>query len=220
MATPISPSVQRPASRRSSSGTTWRRRGFVGAALPEEHGGGGLGIAALCAVEEELAAAGCPLPMLVISPAIVGSILARHGDPGQCERWLRPVAEGTVRMAFAITEADAGSNSHNVATTAPAPTATGYRIRGSKTFISGMEDAAAVLVVARTAADPRTGRAELSLFVVDSRAEGLERQEIPTAVQAPERQWQLFFDDVHVSDRPAHRPRGRGAAGALRRPES
>jgi alkylation response protein AidB-like acyl-CoA dehydrogenase len=183
--------------------------GFVGAALPEKHGGGGLGIAALCTVEEELAAAGCPLPMLVISPAIVGSILARHADPEQCERWLRPVAEGTARMAFALTEADAGSNSHNVATTARADGA-GYRIRGSKTFISGVEDAAALLVVARTGSDSHTGRGELSLFIVDTDAEGLERQQVPTAVQAPERQWQLFFDDVDVGADRRVGPEGAG----------
>jgi alkylation response protein AidB-like acyl-CoA dehydrogenase len=183
--------------------------GFVGASLPEEHGGGGLGIAALCMVEEELAAAGCPLPMLVISPAIVGSILARHADPEQCERWLRPVAEGTARIAFAITEADAGSNSHNVSTVARRD-GDGYRLRGSKTFISGVEDAVAVLVVARTATHERTGRAELSIFVVDADAAGLERQPIPTAVQAPERQWQLFLDDVHVGADRRIGPEGAG----------
>src|SRR4051812_28222977 len=183
--------------------------GFVGASLPAEHGGGGLGIAALCAVEEELAAAGCPLPMLVISPAIVGSILARHADPQQCDRWLRPIAEGTARIAFAITEADAGSNSHNVATVAR-PDGDGYRLRGTKTFISGVEDAAAVLVVARTGTDERTGRGELSLFVVDADAAGLERQQVATAVQAPERQWQLFLDDVYVDAGRRIGPEGAG----------
>ncbi len=183
--------------------------GFVGAGLPAEHGGGGLGIAALCMVEEELAAAGCPLPMLVISPAIVGSILARHADPEQCERWLRPVAEGTARMAFAITEADAGSNSHNIRTTARRD-GVSYSIRGAKTFISGVEDAAALLVVARTGTDARSGRGELSLFVVDRDAAGLERQEVSTAVQAPERQWQLFFDDVQVGEDRRVGPEGAG----------
>jgi alkylation response protein AidB-like acyl-CoA dehydrogenase len=183
--------------------------GFVGANLPEEHGGGGLGIGALCAVEEELAAAGCPLPILVISPAIVGSILARHADPEQRERWLAPIAAGTVRAAFAITESDAGSNSHNVATTARRDGA-GYRLRGMKTFISGVEDAAVVLVVARTGVDERSGRGQLSLFVVDTDAPGLERQLIPTAVQAPERQWQLFFDDVEVAEDRRIGPEGAG----------
>src|SRR5437667_3687811 len=47
--------------------------GFVGANIPEEYGGGGLGLTALAAIAEEVAAAGCPLIMLIISPAIVGS---------------------------------------------------------------------------------------------------------------------------------------------------
>ncbi len=182
--------------------------GYVGAGLPEEHGGGGLGIAALCAVEEELAAAGCPLPMLVISPAIVGSILARHGDEAQRARWLRPIAEGRIRVAFAITESDAGSNSHQVATVA-ARDGAGYRLRGSKTFISGVEHAAAVLVVARTGRDER-GRGQLSLFLVDSDAPGLERQLVPTACAALEQQWQLFLDDVEVGEERRVGPEGAG----------
>jgi alkylation response protein AidB-like acyl-CoA dehydrogenase len=56
-------------------------RGFLGVNLPEQFGGGGLGMAALAAVGEEIAAAGCSLLLIVVSPAIVGSILVRHGRP-------------------------------------------------------------------------------------------------------------------------------------------
>ena len=100
-------------------------------------------------------------------------------------------------MVFAITEPDAGSNSHNLATTA---TRDGdvYRLRGTKTYISGVDEAPAVLVVARTGVDPDTGRAQLSLFVVDTDAPGLERTLIPVEISVPEKQFQLFFDDVEV----------------------
>jgi alkylation response protein AidB-like acyl-CoA dehydrogenase len=104
-------------------------------------------------------------------------------------------------MAFAITETDAGSNSHRVSTTARQQDG-GWVINGSKTYISGVDEAEAILVVTRTGFDDETGRAELSLFIVDSDAPGLSKQLIPTEVVAPEKQFALFFDDVEVgSDR-------------------
>ena len=54
----------------------------------------------------------------MVSPAIVGSILARHGTEAQREEWLPGIAAGTTQVAFAITEPDAGTNSHNLSTTA------------------------------------------------------------------------------------------------------
>src|SRR3990170_9013927 len=56
-------------------------RGYLGVNIPEEDGGGGLGMGALSAVGEEISAAGCALLLIVVSPAIAGSILARHATP-------------------------------------------------------------------------------------------------------------------------------------------
>jgi alkylation response protein AidB-like acyl-CoA dehydrogenase len=171
--------------------------GYVGANIPEEYGGGGLGLSALAAIAEEVAAAGCPLIMLIISPAIAGSVLARHATPEQKERWLRPIGECTGKIAFAITEPDAGLNSHRISTAARR-VGDKYLLSGSKTFISGVDEAGAMLVVARTATDEATGRARLSLFVVDADAPGIERHEIPMAFEAPDKQFTVFFDDVEV----------------------
>jgi alkylation response protein AidB-like acyl-CoA dehydrogenase len=71
--------------------------GFVGANIPEEFGGGGMGLTALSVIAEEVAAAGCPLIMLIISPAIVGSILTRHGTQAQQERWLTGIGRAPRR---------------------------------------------------------------------------------------------------------------------------
>ena len=60
--------------------------GYLGVNIPEESGGGGFGIAALSAVGEEVSASGCLLLLIAMSPAIGGSILARHGSPEQMER--------------------------------------------------------------------------------------------------------------------------------------
>lgn len=176
--------------------------GFTGVNIPAEYGGGGAGITELAVVCEEVAAAGCPLLLLLVSPAICGSIIAQFGSPEQRREWL-PLLAGTgdplAKMAFAITESDAGSNSHRVATTA-VHRDDAWVLNGSKTFISGVDEAEAVLVVARTGSDAVTGRGELSLFVVDSDAPGLERHLIETEVVAPERQYTMFFDDVAAGE--------------------
>src|SRR6202022_779254 len=78
-------------------------RGYMGVNIPEAYDGGGLGMAALSAVGEEIAAAGCSPLLFVVSPAIVGSILTRHGSEEQKQRWLRGIGAGTIKVAFAIT---------------------------------------------------------------------------------------------------------------------
>jgi alkylation response protein AidB-like acyl-CoA dehydrogenase len=168
--------------------------GYTGVNVPERYGGGGLGLTELAIVEEEISAAGCPLLTLLVSPAIVGTIVAEHGSEEQRERWLPGIGSGEERHAFAITEPDAGSNTHMLSTRA---TRRGDRfvLRGTKTFISAVEDAQAILVVATSG---EVGSGNLSLFIVDVDAPGLERQRIRTEVQTPEHQWTLFFDDVEL----------------------
>ncbi|MDX6454232.1 MAG: hypothetical protein QOD48_339, partial [Gaiellaceae bacterium] len=146
---------------------------------------------------EEVAAAGCPLIMLIISPAIAGSVLARHATPEQKERWLRPIGSCTGKIAFAITEPNAGSNSHRITSVARRE-GDRYLLSGSKTFISGLDETQAVLVVARTGTDDATGRGRLSLFVIDTDAPGVERHQIPMTFEAPDKQFTVFFDEVEV----------------------
>jgi alkylation response protein AidB-like acyl-CoA dehydrogenase len=176
--------------------------GFLSVHLPEEYGGGGGGVSELTIVCEELAAQGCPLLLLVVTAAICAELLARYGTPAQKERWLPALGSGE-KMAFAITEPDAGSNTHRLATTAARDGHT-YRLRGTKTYISGVDEAAAVLVVARTgtvAVDDvgeHAGDARLSMFIVDRETPGLSFTLIPVEIAAPEKQFQLVFDDVAV----------------------
>ena len=171
--------------------------GFLGVNVPEEYGGGGGGITELAMVTEELAAAGCPLLIMVVSPAICGTIIAKFGTEGQKQRWLPGFATGELKMAFAITEPDAGSNSHNLSLTATKDGGI-YRLNGSKYYISGVDEAQAMLVVTRSGVDPDTGRGKLSLFVVDTDTPGLDKQVLPVEITAPEKQYTLFFDNVQV----------------------
>jgi alkylation response protein AidB-like acyl-CoA dehydrogenase len=171
--------------------------GFLGVSVPEEYGGGGMGITELAIVQEELAAAGCPLLVIVVSPAICATIIAKFGTEAQKQRWLPGFATGELKMAFAITEPDAGSNSHNLSLTA---TRDGdvYRLNGSKYYISGVDECQAALVVTKSGVDPDTGRGRLSLFVVDTDTPGLDKQVLPVEITAPEKQYTLFFDNVQV----------------------
>jgi len=171
--------------------------GFLGVNVPAEHGGGGMGISELAIVLEELAAEGCPLLLMVVSPAICATIVARFGSEEQKQQWLPRFGSGELKMAFAITEPDAGSNSHRIATTA---TRDGdlYRLQGTKYYISGADEAESVLVVTRTGIDEGTGRGRLSLFVVDLDSPGLDKTLIPVEIVAPEKQFTLFFDNVEV----------------------
>lgn len=171
--------------------------GFLGVHLPEEYGGGGGGLEDLAVVIEEMASQGCPMFMIVISPAIAGTVIAAHGTVEQKQRYLPGIADGSIRIAFGITEPDAGSNSHKIATTAHKD-GDGWRLRGQKYWTSGIDECDAVLVVARDAEPGPDGRSTLSLFIVPTDAEGLSWQPIDSALQLPEKQFTVFYDDVRV----------------------
>ncbi|MFJ6634451.1 acyl-CoA dehydrogenase family protein [Streptomyces sp. NPDC091376] len=173
--------------------------GYLGVNLPEEHGGGGGGMAELSIVLEELGAAGCPLLMMVVSPAICGTVIARFGTEEQRRTWLPGLADGTRTMAFGITEPDAGSNSHRITTTARRSESGGWILTGRKVFISGVDIADATLIVGRTE-DARTGRLKPCLFIVPRDAPGFTRSGIDMELQAQEKQFELVLDDVELPE--------------------
>jgi alkylation response protein AidB-like acyl-CoA dehydrogenase len=170
--------------------------GFIGVSLPEEHGGGGAGIYELALVQEELSAGGAGLLLLVVSPAICGTIIGKYGTDAQKGEWLPKLADGSSIMAFGITEPDAGSNSHQITTTARKD-GTDWILNGRKIYISGVDQADAVLIVARTE-DSKTGKLKPALFIVPTDAENFERQPIDMELTVPDRQFMLFLDDVRL----------------------
>ncbi|MXM68054.1 acyl-CoA dehydrogenase [Streptomyces sp. HUCO-GS316] len=173
--------------------------GYIGVNLPEEYGGGGGGIAELSIVLEELGAAGAPLLMMIVSPAICGTVIARFGTDKQKRDWLPALADGTRTMAFGITEPDAGSNSHRITTTARRDPDTGdWLLTGRKVFVSGVDIAEATLIVGRTE-DSRTGRLKPCLFIVPRDADGFTRRRIDMELRGAEKQFELTLDDVRLS---------------------
>ncbi|MGW0021449.1 acyl-CoA dehydrogenase family protein [Rhodococcus sp. NPDC003382] len=173
------------------------RNGYLGLNIAEEYGGSGAGLTQQAIVSEELAAGGCPELAMVLSQGIAGSVFGRHGTEEQKQQYLPGIASGEKKFVFALTEPDAGSNSHNVSTTATRD-GDDYIVNGTKYYISGVDHCDNFLLVARTGTDEKTGRGLLTLFVVDPDVEGLTRELIPTALSAPERQFTLFFDNVRI----------------------
>jgi alkylation response protein AidB-like acyl-CoA dehydrogenase len=171
--------------------------GFIGVNVPEEYGGGGSGVTELAIVCEETAAQGTPLLLLLVSSAISGEVIAEFGTQAQKQRWLPAMAAGTSKVVFAITEPDAGSNTHQLSTTAVRD-GDGWVLRGTKYYISGVDEADALVVVARTDQEGADGKSRLSLFVVPTDAPGLVRHALPVDLMLPERQFTLHFDDVRL----------------------
>jgi alkylation response protein AidB-like acyl-CoA dehydrogenase len=172
--------------------------GYFGVHLPEQYDGGGGGLYEFAAVIEETAAAGVPALAGVFSSGVNGTILAQHGTPEQKDRWLRGLATGRMVSSFAITEPDAGHNSFNIGTVARRD-GDDWLISGQKYYISGFGEAQFVIVVARTGTNEANGRGLLSLFIVDTDAEGISHQPLPTALQVPEKQYTVYFDNVRVT---------------------
>jgi alkylation response protein AidB-like acyl-CoA dehydrogenase len=170
--------------------------GYLGVNVPEEYGGGGGNIGDLAAVAEEFAAQGCGLLLMVVSPAICATIITRFGTGEQKQSWLPRFADGSLRMAFAITEPDAGSNSHEITTTARRD-GDEWVLNGRKVFISGVDEAAAVMVVGRTE-DAKSGKLKPALFIVPIDAPGFEYQPIEMDIVSPDKQFMLFLDDVRL----------------------
>ncbi|AIJ25574.1 acyl-CoA dehydrogenase family protein [Amycolatopsis methanolica] len=173
------------------------RSGFLGINLPEEYGGGGAGLAELAMVCEETAAAGCPLLLLLVSAAISGEMIADFGTEEQKRYWLPRMALGESKVVFGITEPEAGSNTHRLSTVARRDGGD-FVITGTKHYISGVDEAEAILLVTRTGWDEAAGRGRLSLFVVPTDTPGLVATPLPVSAKVPEKQFVLHFDELRA----------------------
>ena len=168
--------------------------GFLGVHISEKYGGGGSGLADYNVIVEESAAQGCPLLSLVIG-SICAPIIEQHGSEKLKDTWLPGLASGRMKLAFAITEPNAGTNTHKISTTARR-NGNGWTLSGNKYWTSALDEADAILVVARGENTDDKGRAPLSLFVVPIDAPGVSFTPIETALYVPEVQFMLYFDNV------------------------
>ncbi len=177
----------------------WRAMGdagFLGVHIGEQWGGGGSGLADYNVVVEEAAAQGCPMLSLVIG-SICAPIIEQHGSEAMKREWLPGLATGRKRLSFAITEPNAGTNTHKVTTTARRR-GEGWVLSGSKYWTSGVDEADAIVVVCRSEMLNEQGRHKLSLFLVPANAKGITRTPIETALHVPETSFTMFFDNVEL----------------------
>ncbi|MEU7815380.1 acyl-CoA dehydrogenase family protein [Pseudonocardia sp. NPDC049154] len=166
--------------------------GFAGVNVPEEYGGGGGGLVELALVCEEIAAQGAPILLLLVTHAISAEVIAEYGTEEQRKEWLPGLASGRRKVVFAITEPEAGSNTHKLSTRARG-VGDEWIVTGEKYYISGVDDAEALLLVARTGDE-----GQLSLFLVPTDAPGLQKTVLPVDVMLPEKQFTLHFDEVRL----------------------
>ena len=173
------------------------KAGYLGVNIPEEYGGGGGGIGDLAAVCEELAAQGCPLLLMVVSPAICGTVISRYGTEEQKQKLAaghrRRLADDGLRDHRARRRLQLPQHHHHrptrrrrVAAQRPEDLHLRRR-RGRRTCSSS-----------RAPRTRKTGKLKPCLFVVPTDAPGLSFTPIPMEIVCPEKQFQLFLDDVRL----------------------
>jgi alkylation response protein AidB-like acyl-CoA dehydrogenase len=141
--------------------------GLMGACIPEEYGGAGADFLSYVLVLEELsrADAGVGVTVAVHTSAVTLPILM-FGTDEQRSRFVPPLARGELIGAFALTEAEAGSDA-GALRTAATPDGDGWRLSGAKQFISTAEHAGTFLLFARTDRDT-PGAGGVSAFILDA----------------------------------------------------
>ncbi|TME72776.1 MAG: acyl-CoA dehydrogenase [Chloroflexi bacterium] len=175
--------------------------GWLGALIPTEYGGAGLGLADAALIIEEINASGGNAAVAHAQMYTMGTLL-RHGSDEQKRRHLPRIAKGEVRLqAFGVTEPEAGSDTTRIKTMA---TKRGdrYVVTGKKIFISRAQHSDLLLLLARTTpyddlADKTQG---LSVFLVDLKG-AIERKRVvvrPIETMFNHHTTELFIDELEV----------------------
>ncbi|RAH98365.1 acyl-CoA dehydrogenase [Acuticoccus sediminis] len=176
--------------------------GLAGANLPEEHGGGGLGMVETALIIEELCAAGAGATLgqiFMLNPIFGGVAISKYGSERMKREWLPKLCSGEMSFCMALTEPGAGTNSLELETTARKD-GNGWRVNGQKIWITGVPQAHKMLVVARTTPvkDAPKKTHGISLFMIDVEREGLTHTSIDKLGTNTLPSSQVFFDDVRV----------------------
>ncbi len=184
--------------------------GWAGLAVAEEYGGSGGSASDLAVAHRTLArhafsVAQAYYSLWVLGAAAIGGL----GTERQKAEWLPQLAEGKVRIAFALTEPESGSDASALRTTATR-SENGFVVNGQKVFVTGAAVADLIIVVVRTDSSAADRREGLSLLMIDAKASGLSVRRLSKLGLKPLDLCEVFFADVEV---PAERllgPLGRG----------
>ncbi|WP_226008171.1 acyl-CoA dehydrogenase family protein [Natrinema salinisoli] len=177
--------------------------GWLGVAIDEEYGGEGLGMHEMTIVIEELSRAGGQGGIIfILTPVFGGISIQRHGTEVQKREYLPEIVDGNCRFCMGLTEPNAGTNTLSIETTAERD-GDEFVIHGEKTFISSVETADEMLLVARTSelepSDPTHGG---TLFLVSDPADrdAISLSPLDTAVPWFEQQYQVNIDGLRVHE--------------------
>ena len=176
------------------------KAGLLGVLIPEEYGGGGLGLTAAAAILEEVHASGGNAAALHAQMYTMGTVL-RHGSAAQKETWLPRIADGSIRLqAFGVTEPTAGTDTTSISTFARRD-GDAYVINGQKVWTSRAEHSDLMVLLARTTPKEQVARKAdgLSVFLVDMRAakgNGLTIK--PIATMLNHATTEVFFDNLVI----------------------
>lgn len=176
--------------------------GLAGVALPEEHGGSGLGMMEMSLIVEALAASGGGSTvgqLFMINPIFGGVSISRFGSEKMKRELLPRIISGDLNCSMALTEPDAGTNTLEIKTYASAD-GDGWRLNGRKIWITGVESAEKMLVIARTKKlqDAASRTDGLSMFMIDVKREGLTHTPIDKLGTCTLDSSSVFLDNVRV----------------------
>jgi acyl-CoA dehydrogenase len=176
--------------------------GLCGVALPAEHGGSGLGMLEMSLIVENLSAAGGGSTvgqLFMINPIFGGVSISRFGNAKMQAELLPKIVSGEINCCMALTEPDAGTNTLELKSFAAAD-GDGWRLNGRKVWITGVESASKMLVIARTKkVEESASRTDgLSMFMIDVQREGLTHTPIDKLGTCTLDSSSVFFDSVRI----------------------
>ena len=172
--------------------------GFLGCALPEEHGGMGLDTVSYCLVMEELGRADSSVRGIVsVNNGLAGKTIARWGTAEQQAQWVPRLCSGEALGCYGLTEPGSGSDPASLVTRARRD-GDSWVIDGSKIFITLGSWAGVALIFARSGGDGARG---ITCFLVPTSSEGFSAQKIDgkLGLRAQDTA-EIFLDGVRVPD--------------------
>lgn len=177
--------------------TAMGRLGFLGMTVPEEWDGLGADAVSLAVAIEEIAAGDAACATIMSGHNSVGCMpIATFGTREQKERFLRPMAQGTMLSAFCLTEPQGGSDAAAMTTRARRD-GDGYVLSGTKQFITTGKHAQVALVFAKTA--PEAGSAGITAFIVPTGTPGYTVSRIESKMgQHASDTCQIVLDDARL----------------------
>ncbi|MEU7581290.1 acyl-CoA dehydrogenase family protein [Streptomyces sp. NPDC041068] len=174
--------------------------GWLGMAIPEEYGGGGLGILEASVLLQEIAASGAGMNgCSTLHLTIFGlNTLVRHGSPELREEILPRAADGSLHVCFGVTEPDAGTDTTRISTVARRD-GDDYVISGRKVWITKAGHSQKMVLIARTA--PRSAKRPtdgMTLFLVDIDSEAVRLRAIPKMGRNAVASYEVLIDELRV----------------------